>query len=114
MVNPVTSFSTSGLRDWLIQRITAVILGIYFITLILFFVIHPRADYSALHALFYNPYFEFISFFALLSLVAHAWIGVWTIFTDYIKPTALRLLLEILMVLILIIYAAWGIRVIWL
>lgn len=113
MVSSATTFSNSGVRDWLMQRVSAVVLGLYVITLIGFFIINPHAHFQTWHNFFYNPIIKSFSFLALLSLVAHAWIGVWTIFTDYVKPKGLRLLLESLMVLALFVYLAWGISIIW-
>lgn len=113
MVNSATSFSSSGTRDWIVQRISAVILGIYLITLLVFFAFNPVIQFEAWQSFFHYPFMKLFSFLALLSLVAHAWVGVWTIFTDYIKPTSLRLLLEALMVLVLLGYLAWGITIIW-
>jgi succinate dehydrogenase / fumarate reductase, membrane anchor subunit len=53
------------------------------------------------------------SLLALLSLFYHAWIGIWTVITDYIKPVALRLIIEIIVVLALICYLIWGIEILW-
>ena len=113
MVSSATSFSSSGLRDWIIQRVSAVVLGLYVITLLVFFAINPHVQFQIWHNFFSNTFIKAFSFLALLSMIAHAWIGVWTIFTDYIKPTGLRLLLEALMVLALLVYLAWGISIVW-
>lgn len=57
---------------------------------------------------------------ALLSVVAHAWIGIWVVLTDYVttrllgsKGTALRLTLEILAIGVLITYTLWGLAIVW-
>lgn len=112
MVSSATSFSNTGVRDWIIQRVSAVVLGLYLITLIVFFVFNPHLQFQTWHSFFANQWMKSFSFLALLSLVAHAWIGVWTILTDYIKPKGLRLLLESLMVLALFVYLAWGVLII--
>ncbi|MBP8030252.1 MAG: succinate dehydrogenase, hydrophobic membrane anchor protein, partial [Pseudomonadales bacterium] len=56
----------------------------------------------------------------LLSVVAHAWIGIWAVLTDYItvrllgpKATALRLVFEISVIGVLVIYALWGLAIVW-
>lgn len=113
MVGSATNFSRSGLRDWIIQRISAIILGIYFITLIIFFLSHLGLNYEDWESFFYNPFMQIFNFLVLLSLIAHAWIGVWTIFTDYIKPKSVRLFFEAIMGLALLSYLAWGISIIW-
>lgn len=113
MVKSATSFSHSGMRDWIIQRVSAVVLALYVIALLIFFVSHTSLTYESWKGFFYNPFMQIFSFLALLSMVGHAWIGVWTIFTDYIKPKGLRLFLESIMALALLSYLAWGVSIIW-
>lgn len=114
MVTSATNFSRSGLKDWIIQRISAVVLGLYALTLFAFFIFNSGLNFQTWQSFFYNPFMQIFSFLALLSLAAHAWIGVWTIFTDYVKPKGLRLFLEAIMALALLAYVAWGISIIWL
>ena len=114
MVTSATNFSRSGLRDWIIQRVSAVVLALYVITLFVFFIINPGLNFATWQNFFYNPFMQIFSFLALLSLVAHAWIGVWTIFTDYVNPKGLRIVLESIMALALLAYIAWGVSIIWL
>jgi len=52
MVTNITSLTGNGLRDWLIQRGTAVVLGIYFAFLIVFFACHPKIDYQTWRAFY--------------------------------------------------------------
>ncbi|MEN9760773.1 MAG: succinate dehydrogenase, hydrophobic rane anchor protein, partial [Pseudomonadota bacterium] len=43
----------------------------------------------------------------------HAWIGVRDIYMDYIKPTAIRLLLQVLTIVLLAGYACWAVIILW-
>ena len=113
MVETATSLGRSGLQDWLIQRLSAVILALYILFLVAFFVMHPHLQYEQWHALFEFNLMKYSTLLALLSLVSHAWIGIWTVITDYIKPLALRLSIQIVFILGLLICLAWGIRIIW-
>ncbi len=113
MVETATSLGRSGLQDWLIQRLSAVILALYILFLVAFFVMHPNLQYEQWHALFEFNVMKYSTFLALLSLVSHAWIGIWTVITDYIKPLPLRLFIQIVFILALLICLAWGIRIIW-
>jgi succinate dehydrogenase / fumarate reductase, membrane anchor subunit len=56
----------------------------------------------------------------LLSLAAHAWIGMWTIGTDYLTKTALgsaattvRVLYNLFCLTVLVIYFAWCVQILW-
>lgn len=113
MMQTATGLTSSGLRDWVVQRISAVILAAYFIFFLFYFPCHPHLTYPDWQALFAHPVMRIFTFLALLALVAHAWVGMWTIFTDYIKATGLRLILQVLMVLALLGYLAWGIGLLW-
>lgn len=113
MVKSATSYTGNGLRDWLIQRVSAVVLAVYIIFLVIFFVSNPGMEYATWQGLFGQLWMKVFTFIALLSLYAHAWIGVWTVLTDYIKPVCIRVPLEILVILALLAYLLWGIEIVW-
>ena len=120
MVTNITSLTGNGLRDWLIQRITAVIAGLYFLFLLVWLLCHGHVNYTAWSGLFDHTWMRVFTLLALLSVVCHAWTGIWTITTDYITermqgPRALyvRLTLQILFFLLLVVYLVWGIQIIW-
>lgn len=113
MVETATSLGRSGLQDWLIQRISAVILAIYTVFLIIYFVMHTDLRYEQWHLLFEYNLMKYATLLALLGLVSHAWIGIWTVITDYIKPLVLRLFIQIFFLIALLVCLAWGINIIW-
>jgi succinate dehydrogenase / fumarate reductase, membrane anchor subunit len=113
MVNSVTNFGRNGLADWLVQRISALVIGVYAVFLLGFFVCHPHMSYAQWHRFFSCTAVKVGSMLALLCICAHAWIGLWTVFTDYINCARLRLVLEILLVLLLLTYVIWGISIFW-
>lgn len=120
MVTTVTSFGRSGLSDWLLQRITAVVLLAYLLCVGGFVLLHPGLDYAQWKAYFGNAAMQVFSMMALLSLLAHAWIGMWTVSTDYLtvrlmgpKATGLRLVFQGGYALVLFVYLVWGIRILW-
>lgn len=51
------------------------------------------------------------SVLAVISLAGHAWVGMWTVFTDYIKSSGLRLVLQAAMILAVIVYLFWGVMI---
>jgi succinate dehydrogenase / fumarate reductase membrane anchor subunit len=109
----VTSLSSNGLRDWLIQRTTAVILAAYIIFLLAFILCHPSLDYTSWQNLFSHFSMRFFSSLFLLSLFWHAWIGLWTIVTDYIKSASLRLITQLFIIIVLFLYFIWGLVIFW-
>ena len=98
----------SGLRDWKIQRLTAVVLAAY----LAYFcyqlqAVHPHSS-EAWRALMQAPIMQISTTLALVALLWHAWIGVWTIVTDYVKPLALRVVVLALIVVALCAEGVWG------
>lgn len=103
----------SGLRDWLIQRFTAVFLAAYTIFLFVFIIKHPHFEYADWQALFSYRAMQLSTLFALISMAAHAWIGLWTVLTDYVKSILVRYLLQAVILLALFVYVIWGIFILW-
>lgn len=119
MVRAVTSFGRSGLSDWLLQRISGVIIAAYFIFIVGYLVTH-QVDYATWHALHQLTCMKIFNTVTLLSVVAHAWIGIWAVLTDYItvrllgpKATVLRLVFEIAAIGLLVVYTLWGLDIVW-
>ena len=112
MVTSITSFSHTGLRDWFIVRVTAVIIATWFFTLLFFWLTHLHPSFPEWHHFFTHPAFRILTFFALLSVLLHAWIGMWIVLTDYIKPISLRLFLQVLIILLLLGYGAWALKIV--
>lgn len=113
MVTNVTSLTGNGLKDWLIQRITAIYFAGYGIFLIAFFLIHPDLNYEIWHALLACLYFKIATVMALAAFSLHAWIGLWTVTTDYLSCLALRLTVQVLIIGSLISQFTWGLLILW-
>lgn len=113
MVKSVTNYGRNGLSDWLVQRVSALIIGIYFVYLMGFFLCHPHLEYEVWQRLFAHSFMKISTVLVILAVCAHAWIGLWTVFTDYIKCSRLRALLEVLLILLLLTYVIWGISLLW-
>src|SRR5579875_623956 len=93
------SLTGNGLRDWLVQRFSSLILGSYFIVLSIYFFMHHNVDYEMFQNLFTSTWMQVFTFITLISLFLHAWVGVWTVITDYVKPIAIRLIIQFLVIL---------------
>lgn len=113
MVKNVTSMTRNGLRDWLLQRVSAVIIAAYTIFMLVYFLMHPALQYGQWQFLFASTSMRVFSLLTLLALLAHAWVGMWTISTDYLKSTAVRLSFQLIMILTLFICVIWGVSILW-
>ena len=113
MVKSVTSLGRSGLHDWMIQRITAVIIGAYVIYLSVFIFSTPNMGFEVWRALFANTWFKIFSFISIASICFHAWVGLWIISTDYLKPLAVRMIFQVSVIVICIAFLLWGAQILW-
>ncbi|MDD7804418.1 MAG: succinate dehydrogenase, hydrophobic membrane anchor protein [Endozoicomonas sp. (ex Botrylloides leachii)] len=120
MVTNITNLSRSGLYDWVLQRLTAVILGAYTVFFLGYIMLNPDMDYSQWRHLFDQLPVKIFTLLTLLSLGAHAWIGLWTITTDYLNERALgaravliRFLVQLFCFLALFSYTVWGVHILW-
>ena len=120
MVRAVTSFGRSGLSDWLVQRVTGVVITAYFLFMVVWLGGHKGLDYQTWLALHQLTCMKIFNTITLISIVAHSWIGIWGVLTDYVtvrllcsKATVLRLVLEMGAIGLLVIYALWGLAIIW-
>jgi succinate dehydrogenase membrane anchor subunit len=113
MVANIMSLTGKGLRDWMIQRVTAVIIGLYFVFILGFIILHPDISYGQWKGFFLQSYVRISTTIALIALILHAWIGVWTVITDYVKGTASRLIVQVLVILALLYCFVWGLEILW-
>ena len=109
----VNRMSRRGYRDWFVQRITAFLSGIYAAFLITFLIIQHPISYTQWHALFAHLAMKIFTLLVFFSVLWHAWIGMWTIFTDYVKNKPIRLALETITCLLLVVYFIWAIEFLW-
>ena len=102
-----------GLRDWLAQRVTAVIMLVYTVVIVSVVASLPRMDYWQWQVLWQTPVVRYATVLVVASLLFHAWIGMRNIFMDYVKDPGLRLVLYILVIAALLWYAAWSVQILW-
>ena len=103
-----------GLRDWLAQRVTALIMAL-FTVVVLVQVIFSKGPmgYQNWAGIFSAQWMKSLTFAVIIALLYHAWVGLREIFMDYIKPLGLRLALQVLSIVWLVACAGWAIQVLW-
>lgn len=113
MVTNVTSLTGNGLKDWLIQRMTSVYFAVYSVFIFSFILLHPHLTFVEWQQLFHHPLVKILSIIALFMFSLHAWVGIWTVTTDYLKCTAIRLGVQMLVIFWLFVQLAWGLLIMW-
>jgi len=103
----------AGMRDWIIQRASAVLMTIYFLFLLLWVLIHPVVTYASWNHLFACQWMKVATIVFFIALIFHAWVGIWTVITDYVKPFAVRLIVTFCVQIALVVYFIWALQIIW-
>ncbi|MFC3626999.1 succinate dehydrogenase, hydrophobic membrane anchor protein [Vogesella amnigena] len=112
MVNRNVVGAHYGLKDWIVQRITAVIMLAYTILLVLFLLAMP-AGYEGWKTLFSMTWVKVLTQTTLLALFMHAWVGIRDLWMDYIKPVGVRLTMHSLTAVWLVSCFIYSLKVVW-
>jgi len=113
MVNRVVVGAHYGLRGWLAQRISAVVMAAYTLLALGILALAPPRHYGDWKALFGQQWMKLATFLFLMSTFLHAWVGMRDILMDYVKPTGWRLACQALVILALVAYAGWALQILW-
>ena len=113
MVNNVATVGRNGIHDFILIRASAIILVLYTLFLTCFFVTTPDVTFEIWQAFFSGMCTKIFTVLAVLALVIHAWIGVWQVLSDYVKPPFLRGSLQFLFSVLLLAYFAAGLLTVW-
>ena len=112
----IISLTSSGIKDFFVQRVTAVIIAVYFayVLVSLYGMSHSGTlDYNSFRAFFIGSeagsFMKIATLLVFVSMFLHAWVGIWIICSDYIKcswGSATVMLTFILVYLVSFIYLA--------
>jgi len=113
MVKVASSFGRSGTHDYILVRASAIILATYALFLVSFFVATPQLTFEVWTGLFSSIWMKVYTLLAFTALLAHGWIGIWQVLTDYVKNSLGRGVLQFIVSLALIAFLFTGLFVLW-
>jgi len=102
-----------GLRDWLSQRVTALLMALFTVALLVQVLWGDEMGYDKWAGIFSQQWMKALTFVVIVSLLVHAWVGMRDIWMDYVKPMVLRLALQVFTLVWLVGCAGWAIQVLW-
>jgi succinate dehydrogenase / fumarate reductase membrane anchor subunit len=102
-----------GLRDWLSQRVTAVLMALFTLAVLVQVLLPGELDYDRWAGIYSRQWMKVLTFAVVVALAWHAWVGMRDVFMDYIKPVALRLVLQVFAIVWLVGCAGWAVQVLW-
>ncbi|WP_341503986.1 succinate dehydrogenase, hydrophobic membrane anchor protein [Gallaecimonas sp. GXIMD4217] len=113
MVTNAGTFGRSGVHDFVLLRASAVVLALYALFIVGFFAITPNLDYATWKGFFSGFGVKVFTLMALISILVHAWIGMWQVLTDYVKATGLRVALQFVLNIAALAYVISGFVILW-
>ncbi|HKM98722.1 MAG TPA: succinate dehydrogenase membrane anchor subunit [Buttiauxella sp.] len=113
MVSNASALGRNGVHDYILVRASAIVITLYIIYMIGFFAVTGDLTYEVWSGFFTSAFTKVFTLLTLFSILIHAWIGMWQVLTDYVKPVAIRLGLQLLIVVALLVYVIYGFVVVW-
>ena len=102
-----------GMRDWLSQRVTAVLMALFTLILLVQLALPGPLGYDRWAGIFSAQWMKLLTVVVVLALAWHAWVGMRDIWMDYVKPVGVRLGLQVLTIVWLQGCTAWAVQVLW-
>jgi succinate dehydrogenase / fumarate reductase, membrane anchor subunit len=102
-----------GFRDWLSQRLTAVLMALFTLALIVQVLFGAKLGYLRWSQIFSSQWMKVLTFVTIVSLAYHAWVGMRDVWMDYVKPVGVRLGLYVATIAWLVGCCGWAVQVLW-
>jgi succinate dehydrogenase / fumarate reductase membrane anchor subunit len=102
-----------GTRDWLAQRVTAVLMAVFTVVLLVQLLWPGPFSYDKWAGIFVPQPMKMLTFATIVGLLYHVWVGMRDVLMDYVKPVGIRLVLQVLVIVWLLGCAGWAIQVLW-
>lgn len=103
----------TGLRAWLVQRVSAVCMLLFIVFFLIRFIVDPPHSYAAWSTLMMNSGMSIATAVFFAALLAHVWVGLRDVIMDYVHPVALRVGILALLCFGLAATGIWVIRILW-
>lgn len=103
----------TGLRAWMIQRLSAVFMLGFLVFLLAHFVIDPPRSYAAWRGWMLSPGVSVSATVFFAALLAHAWVGLRDVILDYVGPVAFRVFVLATLALGLAALGVWVVGLMW-
>lgn len=102
-----------GMRLWLSQRLTALVMAAYIIGILILLAIIQPSGHAAWHVFFAPIWFRLATLVFFVCLFMHAWLGVADVLKDYVFNKTLRAYMQIGVDLLLVLYLFWLSFILW-
>lgn len=110
----VAALGGSGVQDWFAERLSAVILAAYTLFWLFFWATHSGSiTYPEWKSVFQATSMRIFTLLSVLALCLHVRVGMWVVFTDYVKSTVVRMILNLAVLFQLVLFIYWTVQILW-
>ena len=102
-----------GFRDWLSQRVTAALMALFTLAVVVQVLLPGEMGYDRWAGIFSRQWMKVFTFVVIVALLYHVWVGMRDVWMDYVKPVAVRLVLQVFTIAWLLGCAGWAVQVLW-
>ncbi|MEO6974182.1 MAG: succinate dehydrogenase, hydrophobic membrane anchor protein [Rhodoferax sp.] len=99
--------TASGLAAWLVQRVTALYMLAFILSVSGFLLFYPMHSYAQWTGWIHQPIVSIAGLVFFAALLSHMWVGLRDVLFDYARPAGLRRSLLIVVASALVGLAAW-------
>ncbi len=102
-----------GLGEWMLQRLTAVYISGFVIFIFLHWIVTPASGYQAWRRWVSSIPVRVSATLFFVGVIVHAWIGLRSVYMDYLHALWLRIAAVILTAVMLAAVLVWALGVLW-
>ena len=102
------SRKASGLKAWVLQRATAIYIGLFALYLLMVMLFSAPADYAAWRDWFATPAMGIATLVFVVAILLHAWVGIRDVVIDYVWNTPARVTVLAAVALALVACGLWA------
>jgi succinate dehydrogenase / fumarate reductase, membrane anchor subunit len=102
-----------GLRDWMAQRVTAVIMALFTVALLVQVLLPGPMGYPRWAAIFSSQWMKLLTLVVFVALAYHVWVGIRDVLMDYVRPLGARLVLQVATLVWLLACTGWSVQILW-
>jgi len=102
---------TTGLNAWLLQRVSAIYLLLFIVTMPVLLAFLDVSSYLAWKNLMANPFMAVTWVLFFVSIISHAWVGIRDVVIDYVHSFKVRIIVLVILALWLVAMMIWVMQV---
>ena len=111
MISRNSGSAHRGLGEWLLQRLSALYLAGFMLWLLTQLALAPPVNYFAWKTWVSAGVVRLAFALFFLSVLVHAWVGMRSVFLDYLKPLWVRFMAQVLLAVGLLVLTFWAAQI---